>query len=81
MKRLSYCSVLGEIARHPEIVSWKRNTEGDCLIVRCEGLDDAASLALLLEGHNKGRKAYIPIIKGLEYCVEEVYAGQQMGLF
>ena len=82
MKSISYCSVIAEIARCPWVRSWKRNLTGDCMIVRCTDMQEAVSLAVLFEGHSKGKKAYIPIIKGIGYQeeLEEAHVGQQARL-
>jgi hypothetical protein len=79
--KISYCSVVGELARHDNI--WQINAAGDCVIVRCEDRKEAAAVAALFDGRSKGNKAYIPIIKGIGHQeeVEEVQLGQQARLF
>ena len=82
MNSRGYCSIVAEIARHPWVKSWERNQIGDCMIVQCADREEAVSLAVLFEGHSKGKKAYIPIIKGIGYQeeLEEAHVGQQARL-
>ncbi len=76
--KLSFCSVMAELCRW-DVKGWERNRTGDCLIVRCWDADDAQALGKLFECPSKGKKAFIPLIPGVEYAAEE-QPGQQLAL-